>query len=244
MDGRTIAAFLEERTPDFTGRRSSRLSLEPEQNMRKLTSIFSVPVASLLLAACQTTSINSAWFDPSFTGGPMKKIDVVAVGTNLTNRRVFEDIFAQKLRDAGVDGVAGYTVVPDEARATEAPFNAAVARTGAQALLVVRLLGVDTRTQVSTTMVPTGAMWGAGRWGGGWGGGMFGPSMVPVSEVQQYDLAIVETTLYDVQTGRVVWAATTQTLNRSSVQREAPGFADVIIGQLAARGLIAGAAKK
>ena len=174
----------------------------------------------------------------------MKKIDVVAVGTNLTNRRVFEDIFAQKLRDAGVDGVAGYTVIPDEARAVEAPFNAAVARTGAQGLLVVRLLGVDTRTQVSTTMVPTGPMWGAGRWGGGWGGGMFGPSMVPVSEVQQYDLAIVETTLYDVQTGRVVWAATTQTLNPSSVQREAPGFADVIIGQLAARGLIAGAAKK
>ena len=73
---------------------------------------------------------------------------------------------------------------------------------------------------------------------------MFGPAMVPVAEIQQYDLATVETTLFDVATGRVVWTATTQTFNPTSVQREAPGFADVIIGQLAARGLIAGAAKK
>jgi len=211
--------------------------------MHKLASIFSLLLVTLLLAACQTTSINSAWFDPNFTGGAMKKIAVVAAGTNLSNRRVFEDIFAQRLRDAGVAGVAGYTVIPDEARAVEAPFTAAVTKTGAQGLLVVRLLGVDTRTQVSTTMVPTGPMWGGSRWGGGWGGGAFGPSMVPVSEIQQYDLAMVETTLYEVATGRVVWAATTQTFNPTSVQREAPGFADVIIGQLSARGLIADAKK-
>jgi hypothetical protein len=211
--------------------------------MRKLTSIFSLVFVVLVLAACQSTSIQSAWFDPKFTGGAMKKIDVIAVGTNLSNRRVFEDIFAQRLRDAGVDGVAGWTVIPDEARAAEAPFTEAVTRTGAQGLLVVRLLGVDTRTQVTTTMVPTGPMWGGGRWGGGWGGSAFGPSMVPVSEVSQYDLAIVETTLYDVPTGRPVWAATTQTFNPSTVPREAPGFADVIIGQLSARGLIAGAKK-
>jgi hypothetical protein len=224
-----------------------RLFLEEVPNMRKLASLISLLAVSVLLTACQSTSIQSAWFDPNFKGGPMKKIDVVAAGTNLSNRRVFEDIFAQKLRDAGVDGVAGWTVISDEARAAQAPFTEAVTRTGAQGLLVVRLLGVDTRTQVTTTMVPTtGPMWGGPGWGPGWGGGwggggMFGPAMVPVSEVSQYDLAIVETTLYEVATGRVVWSANTQTLNPSSVQREAPGFADVIIGQLKARGLIAGA---
>ena len=212
--------------------------------MRKFALTFPLLVVALLLAACQTTSIQSAWFDPNFSGGPMKKIAVVAAGTNLSNQRVFEDVFAERLRVAGVDGVAGWTMIADEARATEAPFTAAVTKSGAQGLLVVRLLGVDTRTQVTTTMVPTSAMWGGSRWGGGWGGGAFGPSMVPVAEIQQYDLAMVETMLYDVATGRVVWAATTQTLNPSSVQREAPGFADVIIGQLSARGLIAGTAKK
>ena len=62
--------------------------------------------------------------------------------------------------------------------------------------------------------------------------------MVPVSETRQYQLAIVEDSLLEAKTGQLVWSATTETFNPSSVQRETPGFADVIIGQLAARGLI------
>ena len=209
--------------------------------MRKVISLFSLLAAAVVLAACQSTSIQSAWMDPNFKGPAMKKIVVVGAGTNLSNRRVFEDIFAQKLRDAGVEGVAGWTIMPDEARAAQGQFTDAVARSGAQGLLVVRLLGVDTRTQVTTTMSPAGAMmWGGGPWGPAWGGA-WGPAMVPMTEVSQYDLATVETTLFDTSTKSVVWSANTQTLNPRTVDREAPGFADLIIGQLRSRGLIAAA---
>ena len=47
------------------------------------------------------------------------------------------------------------------------------------------------------------------------------------------------TTLFDVRTHRVVWAGTTETFNPSTVRQETPGFADLILAQLAARGLIA-----
>jgi hypothetical protein len=187
-----------------------------------------------LVAGCQTTSIQSAWYDTNFRGGPMRKIVVVGSVNSVADGRVFEDIFAEKLRAAGVQGIAGYTVIADETRGAEAQFATAVAATGAQGLLLVRLLRVDTRTQVSTTMVPGGMGWG---WGGGWGS-PFGPTMVPVQQVSQYDLATVESKLYDVQTKQLVWAATTTTFNPTSVARETPRFADVIIGQLAQRGII------
>ncbi len=192
------------------------------------------------LSGCQSTSIQSAWFDPAYNGGPMKKIDVVGIGANVTNRRVFEDIFAQKLAAAGVEGVPGYTVMPDDARSAEAPFSNAIERSGAQGLLLVRLLGVDTKTQVSTTVVPAGPGWGPG-YGPGYGpyGGFYGPAWLPVTQVSQYDVASVEVSLYDVKTRRLIWSATTQTMNPQSVAQETPGFADLIIKQLAARGLIA-----
>ncbi|MEO8676428.1 MAG: hypothetical protein ABI569_12670, partial [Casimicrobiaceae bacterium] len=85
-------------------------------------------------------------------------------------------------------------------------------------------------------------MWGVGPWGAGWGGG-FGPAMVPVTQVSQYDLAMVETTLFDTATKQVVWSANTQTLNPRTVETEAPGFSQLIIAQLQARGVIAGAKK-
>jgi hypothetical protein len=193
------------------------------------------------LTGCQSTSIQSAWFDPAYTGGAMQKIDIVGVGGTVSDRRVFEDIFAQRLRAAGVDGVPGYTVMADDARGAEGPFSSAIEKSGAQGLIVVRVLGVDTKTQVSTTMVPGGPGWGPGFGPGYYGpySGVYGPAWYPVTQVQQYDVASVEASLYDVKTRRLVWSATTQTLNPQSVAAETPGFADLIIRQLAARGLIA-----
>jgi hypothetical protein len=49
----------------------------------------------------------------------------------------------------------------------------------------------------------------------------------------------VESKLFDVPTKNLVWAATTSTFNPRSVARETPAFADLIIGQLSDRGVIA-----
>jgi hypothetical protein len=186
-----------------------------------------------LVSGCQSTSIRSAWFDTDFAGPPFRKLIVVGSINNLTDGRVFEDAFAARLRAAGVDGIPGYTVIPDAARESDERFVAAVINSGAQGLLLVRLLGVDTRTtHVSTTMVRGGAGWGQGPWGGS------SRTLVPVQQVSQYDTATVETKLFDVQTKALVWAATTSTLNPGSVGQATPAFAGLIIDQLADRGII------
>jgi hypothetical protein len=193
-----------------------------------------------LLAGCQTTSIQSAWFDSSYKGGPLRKVVVIASDGTTADSRVFEDIMVQKLQAAGVNAVPGYTTVPADARRAEAPFSAAVAATGADGVIIVRLIRVDTKTQVSTMMMP-GPM--VGPWGGYYGG-FYGGGFYAVPEVTQYDVASVETNVYVVATRSLVWAATTQTVNPTTVAKEAPNFADIIIGQLRARGLVpAGAAK-
>ncbi len=190
---------------------------------------------AVLVAGCQSTSIRSAWFDTDFTGPPMRKIVVVGAIDNVAGARVFEDTFAERLRAAGVEGVAGHTVIPAAAHESDPSFAAAVVDSGAQGLLLVRLLGVETRTHVSTTMVSGGMGWGSGAWGG-----ISRRDLVPVQRVSQYDLAAVETKLFDVKTKQLVWAATTSTFNPTSVARETPGFATLIIGELASRGIIPG----
>ena len=200
--------------------------------MSKLANVLLGACAALMVAACASTSLQSAWYDTSYQGGVFKRILVVGVGSNVANRRVFEDIFSQRLSSTGTQGIPGYQFLADDARTNEPAWNAGVAQSGAEGLLLVRLLGVDTRTHVYTTMMP-GPMYGPyyGPW--------WGPSMVAVPQVSQYDIANVETSLFDVKAKRVVWAGTTQTFNPSTVGEETPGFAALIIGQLAARGLIA-----
>jgi len=188
-----------------------------------------------ILAACQTTSIQSAWYDTSYRGGPFRKIVVIASDGTTADSRVFEDIFVQKLNANGVQAVPGYTTVPPDARRSQGPFAAAVAATGADGVILVRLLRVDTKTQVSTMMMP-GPM--VGPWGGFYGGGFYGGGFYAVPDVTQYDVASVETNVYVVSTHSLVWAATTQTVNPTTVTQEAPNYADLIIAQLRARGLV------
>jgi len=198
----------------------------------KLRSMFAWAMLAALLSGCQSTTVRSAWFDTNFTGPPLRKIVVSGFANNIADGRVFEDAFVEKLRAVGVEAVAGHSLGLGESNLTEAAFVGAVVNSGAQGLLLVRLLGVDTRTQVTTTMVHGGMGWGSGPWGSAaW-------PMMPVQQVSQYDLATVETKLFDVKTKQLIWAATTTTFNPRSVARETPGFADLIIGQLAQRDII------
>jgi hypothetical protein len=200
--------------------------------MKSLRKLFLFAFVATLVAGCASTTLTNAWFDPSYSGGPMRKILVVGVGGTLDNRRTFEDIFAQKLSTTGTQGLPGYQFLPDSARTNEPAWNAGVTASGADGVLVVRILGVDTRTQVYTTMAP-----GPGFYYGPYPG-MWGPAVYPVPEVSQYQIAHVETTLFDSKTHHVVWGGTTQTFNPTTVRQETPGFADLIIGQLQARGVV------
>ena len=82
-------------------------------------------------------------------------------------------------------------------------------------------------------MVRGGMGWGRGAWGG-----TAHTTMIPVQTVSQYELATVETKLFEVRSHQLVWAATTSTFNPRSAAREAPAFTGLIVGQLAERSII------
>ena len=185
--------------------------------------------ASALVAGCASTRLTDSWSDPGFTGGPFRKWLVVAVGGNTVSTRTLEDVMVGKLRARGVDAIQGYQFLPS-GRASEQQLDGAVVASGAQALMMVHLRRVETRTQVTTAIVPVGGP------GFGWGGVYSG--WVSVPDVQQYQVATVETTVYQVAQRRLVWSGVTQTFDPSSIAAEAPGFSEVILGELAQRGLV------
>src|SRR6187431_107655 len=99
--------------------------------------LIAATAALSLLAACQTTSIQSAWYDTSYKGGPFRKVVVIASDGTTSDSRVFEDIFVQKLQATGISAVPGYTTVPADARRAEGPFADAVRATGADGVILV-----------------------------------------------------------------------------------------------------------
>jgi len=182
--------------------------------------------AALVVAACASTTMKDSWVDPSVRTVPFAKVLVVAVG-EVTQQRIFEDVMVEKLRNVGVQGVQGYTLLPD-GRATEEQMNAAVTRSGADGLMLVRSKGVRTETEVRTTTMP-------GPMGPGWYG-WYG-SWYAVPEVYQYRIATIETTVFDAYTKKLVWTGVTETFDPTSFRKDAGRLADIIVGALAANKL-------
>jgi hypothetical protein len=175
--------------------------------------------------------MQSTWRDPAFAGPAFRKVFVLGQSArDVTARRVLEDVLVARVRGTGSEAVPAWRYLPTEGQADEPAFNAAIAASGADAVLMVRLVGVDVRTNVSPMLLP-----GPGP-GFGWYGFYSGWYAVP--QVTQFQIAIVETTLFDVNTRRIVWSGTTETFNPTSVQQDAPGFADLIVGSLQKGGFL------
>ena len=182
-----------------------------------------VAAGALALVACATTTMRDSWFDPSVRSAPFARVLVVTVGGDLAQQRIFEDMLAEKLRTVGIDAVPGYRFLPDS-KATEAQMDAAVARAGADGLMLVRFKGVRTETEVRTSVVP-------GAFGPGWYG-WYG-SWYAVPEVYQTRIATVETSLFDVGSRKLAWTGVTETYDPASFRKDAGRLADIIVGALA-----------
>lgn len=88
---------------------------------------------------------------------------------------------------------------------------------------------------------PWGGFYGPGFYGGGFYAGGF----YPVPAVSQYQVASVKTNVYVVPTRDArVGGNHANRSDPGTIPKEAPNYADLIIGQLQQRGLVPGAPKK
>jgi hypothetical protein len=188
-----------------------------------------IVLAALLTIACASTTLRDFWLDPDFRGGPFRNILVVAVDPSATQKRTFEDIFSAAVARTGAQGIPGWRAIPEQAN-SESVWNAAVEASGADGLMLVRLLYIDRRTNVTPVVVPSGPMFGYG-----WG---YYNAWATVPQVSQYDVAVVETRVFDVRSRKLVWSGITETFQPTSVAQETPGFAGVILSALARNGLV------
>jgi hypothetical protein len=208
--------------------------------MRPLCIAVALAFAACLLAGCApATRLTNAWVDPSYRGPPFRSILVLGISQNPGERRTFEDEFSAKLRGAGVNAVPGYTVLPEDGKVEKSVLEAALKKIGADGAIVARVLAVDRRTAYSPGYVTVIPSVGYARGFYGFYGSAMAISTPPTP--YQYDVVVVETSLWQTHDGTLVWSATTQTTDPGELRKEIAGYADIIIGALRERGLIGGA---
>ena len=200
----------------------------------------------LLLTACATTSMVDTWRDPNYKGKAFRNFLVVGITKDPGVRRVFEDIFTAELRNRGLQATASYTVTPPDQPVTKDLLTEAVKKTGADAVVTTRVVNIQQQTSVTPGYVDT--------YGAGPGPYPYAyPYMYPQRDlytyygasqviqpptVQTYEVATLETVLFDVADASMVWSGTSTTFETNQTVTVSKDLSKLIIQSLAKAGLI------
>jgi hypothetical protein len=201
-----------------------------------------IALVSWLVSGCApATTLTNAWLDSAYKGPPFRNLLVLGISKNVGERRIFEDEFSAKLRAAGVKAVPGYTVLPESGKVENSVLEGVLKKMGADGAIVARVLNVDRRTAYSPGYVTVIPSVGYARGFYGFYGSAIAVETPPTP--YQYDVVVVETSLWQTRNATLVWSATTHTTDPGELRKEIAGYADIIIGALRERDLIGAAPK-
>jgi len=197
-------------------------------------------ILSLLgVTACvSSTKMVKSWIDPEFKGGAFQKILVLAVIKDDIHRRSYEQRFAELVPNYNAAAIAGYTLVKETKDYSSKPkIIEAVKKSGADAVLVAELVSVKKKER----QVPASYSY-APRYGYGYGyygyssrayDTMYQPGYTTVDTVVK-----LETTVFDVQTEKMVWAGGTRSFNPGSAEKVITENANLILSGMKKAGLL------
>jgi hypothetical protein len=183
-------------------------------------------LALTLLASCTTSRLVSQQSNPDYVGKPFKSVIVVAVTSDQMIRRTFEDRVVALLGKRGVNGIPAYSLIGSRGQVEEAELREAVARSGAEGVLITRVTRVDQSSGYvpgSTVSVGYGGVGFYGYYGGVWQTVDTAPQ-----KISGPTWTLAETRLFDAKSGVLAWTGVVDTRKTDDVGAALTEFVHVI----------------
>jgi hypothetical protein len=191
----------------------------------------------LFLSACAMTRIVSVWRDPNYRGPPLRKVLVCSLSRDEVVRRQIEDAFVAALQSDDVSGTQCYRVLPP-GRPTAQQVREVAQNEGQDGIIMT----LPARTTV-TPVYEAGPGWGYGP-GPGWGpfydawgydwDTVYGPGYIAT----QTQVSLQAKAYSTEPPGRLIWAATSETFDPSSVRSLVARIVPKLIGSMARSGIL------
>ncbi len=167
-------------------------------------------VAATILLAACATTKFTSVWKDETYQGHPDKIMVIGVSKTPAIRRLTEDEFVQELKDHETSAIASYTALPDQSLGDKGAINTTAKEVGADTVLIIKVVGRKTGT--------TGGPW----------------------ETYEDEYVDIETNIYDVKSGKLVWTASSETwINENASERSRlREFVKVIVKRLSEQKII------
>jgi hypothetical protein len=177
------------------------------------------------LAACGANRLVTQQANPDYVGKSFKTVMVVGVTSDEIVRRRFEDRVAALLDEHGLKGIPAYSVVGKRGKVEEAQLREAIARSGAEGVLITRVLRKERESLTAPSAVVT-AGYGAGFYG--YYDGVWQTVTTAPQKISGPSWTLSETRLFDAKTGALAWTGILDTRENDDLAAALTQYVDII----------------
>jgi len=195
--------------------------------------ILSLLVICTIASCSPSTKIEKSWVEPGakIDPTPQTKVMVIALVKDETSRRVIEDELVKRFK---VPAVASYKFLTSEMikAASDEALNSMITKENFTHILLMRLADIEKETSYvpGTT---TGFYGGYGMYYG-YGAAMYTSPGYYTTDKNYF----IETTIYSVNPDKLLWTATTKTVNPSKIDKAVNEIADVVTAKMKSEGFL------
>jgi len=192
--------------------------------LKRCPAILGAAFAALaLLASCADSRLVTQQSNPDYVGKSFKSVMVVAVTTDELIRRTYEDRMVALLGQRGTKGIPAYAAVGSRGQVEEADLRQAIARSGAEGVLVTRVTRVD---RSSGTVPGATVMVGVGFYG--YYSTVWQTVNVSAQKVTGPSWTVSETRLFDAKNGALAWTGVMDTRENDDLGAALTQYINVI----------------
>ncbi|MFH2219323.1 MAG: hypothetical protein ABII68_06660 [Pseudomonadota bacterium] len=194
------------------------------------------------VTACTPTKLVDARKDPSYTGGPMKSVMVLGITESPNSRKMFEEAFSKEFRVEGVEAIGSLDAIPRDVKLDKDNLDshkdiikAAASKLGIQTVFITHLVGVEEKEQYHPPMYDPFVTGPGGFNRPGYYA--YHATYTPEYTTQQQYVAL-ESNLYEVETEKLIWTASSGTVDPKSVSELINTLCKAVMKDLRKNGLI------
>jgi hypothetical protein len=199
---------------------------------RNLGVAFFAVISFLIINSCATTRLTHVWEDSTYSGGPLRKVMVIGVFRQESERRYFEDELTRQLKARGTDAVQGYKVlpedeIPDGRLPTRQEVVSKMKELGIDSALITRLVDVND-VEAYETFPPV--MRVEGFYG-------YYALCCQYMVTLQYNV-VLDSKIFETRNDKLIWSASSRTVIEGSLDNTLGSFIPAIISNLQEKKLI------
>lgn len=194
-----------------------------------------VGLVSLVLSGCATTTLVSTWDDPAYTQ-KIDKILVLGMSKNEGIRTKYEHTLATAIKAQGALSEPAAAYLPGNVEPTRESVQAAIAGKGFDTVLVTRVISATTEKRYvpgTPYVVPAPYYNGFYDYYLQTFPIVYSPGYVVNDKVVN-----LETNIYDIESGKLVWAVVSESFNPENLDKEIDALAELIVTQLKKDGML------